>query len=200
MAVAGIIALVSGTSNEPKAALICIIGFFAISSWLLFTSDKRREKRQIKRVEQLSDCNEKLKTCTMKHIHGLPIAENTNCQITSMDDKFVFSSGAMNFELDKFKITDMCIKTDKEIQQQYVSSVGGAVGGAVLFGPLGAIIGGRVKKKTIKSEIHNYLIITYQSPEIKYIGFEIIGYGIASANAYINEFKNRQIPEITYQL
>lgn len=44
----------------------------------------------------------------------------------------------------------MCIKTDKEIQQQYVSSVGGAVGGAVLFGPLGAITGGRAKKKTVK--------------------------------------------------
>ncbi|MEH2944892.1 hypothetical protein VSQ32_19130 [Lachnospiraceae bacterium KK002] len=56
----------------------------------------------------------------------------------------------MNFELEKSKITDMCIKTDKEIQQQYVSSVGGAVGGAVLFGPLGAITGGRAKKKTVK--------------------------------------------------
>ncbi len=54
------------------------------------------------------------------------------------DDRYIFTSGTMNFELEKSKITDMCIKTDKEIQQQYVSSVGGAVGGAVLFGPLGA--------------------------------------------------------------
>ena len=49
------------------------------------------------------------------------------------DDRYIFTSGTMNFELEKSKITDMCIKTDKEIQQQYVS-----VGGAVLFGPLGA--------------------------------------------------------------
>lgn len=66
------------------------------------------------------------------------------------DDRYIFTSGTMNFELEKSKITDMCIKTDKEIQQQYVSSVGGAVGGAVLFGPLGAITGGRAKKKTVK--------------------------------------------------
>lgn len=93
----------------------------------------------------------------------------------------------------------MCIKTDTEIQQQYISSVGGAVGGAVLFGPLGAMIGGRAKKKTIKNEVHRYLIITYQSPEIKYIGFEI-GFNMAFANAYINEFKNKHISESTYQL
>ena len=106
----------------------------------------------------------------------------------------------MHFELDKSKITDMCIKTDREIQQQYVSSVGGAVGGAVLFGPVGAIIGGRSKKKTVKNEVHNYLIITYQSPDIKYIGFETIGYALASANLYVEDFKSKHTSESTYQL
>lgn len=106
----------------------------------------------------------------------------------------------MKFELEKNKITDMCIKTDREIEQQYVSSVGGAVGGAVLFGAVGAIIGGRAKKKTVKNEIHNYFIITYQSPDIKYIGFEPIGYATASANLYIDEFKKNHISETTVQL
>ena len=135
----------------------------------------------------------------MKHVNGLPIAEDVDCKITSTDDKFIFSSGVMNFELEKSKITDMCIKTDKEVQQQYVSSVGGAVGGAALFGPLGAMIGGRAKKKTVKHEVHHYLIITYQSPDIKYIGFEI-GFNMASANKYVNDFKNTLTSESTYQL
>lgn len=135
----------------------------------------------------------------MKHINGLPIAENMDCKIVSMDDKFIFSSGAMNFELEKSKITDMCIWTDREIEEQYVSSVRGAVGGAILFGPLGATIGGKAKKKTIKNEIHNYLIITCQSPDIKYIGFEI-GLSLASAQIYVNDFENRNIVAELYQL
>lgn len=198
-AIGGVIGLASGTSNESKMGLICVIAMFAIAAILLFSSDKRKGKRQRKKEERLANYNERLKTCTMKHVNGLPIAENVNCEITSRDNKFIFSSGAMNFELEKSKITDMCIKTDKEIQQQYVSSVGGAVGGAVLFGPIGAMIGGRTKKKTVKNETHNYLIITYQSSEIKYIGFEI-GLSMASANAYINEFKNSHISGTTYKL
>ena len=68
----------------------------------------------------------------------------------------------------------MCAKSETEIQQQYVSSVGGAVGGAVLFGPLGAMIGGRAKKKTDTTTTY-YMIITYKNAEnnIAYIGFDI---------------------------
>ncbi len=106
------------------------------------------------------------------HVNGLPIAEGTFCQLLSYPDRYDFVSGKMKFSLEKEKVTDVCCKTETEIQQQYVSSIGGAVGGAVLFGPIGAMIGGRAKKKTDKT-MHLYLIITYMSDnEVKYIGFE----------------------------
>lgn len=137
--------------------------------------------------------------CTMKHVNGLPIAENINCDVTATDDKFIFSSGVMKFELEKSKIIDMCINTDRELQQQYVSSVGGTIAGGVLFGPLGAIIGGRAKKKKVKNEVHNYFIITYQSDGIKYIGFEV-GFNMASANKFISEFKSSHMEQQTISL
>ena len=64
------------------------------------------------------------------------------------------------------------MKTDVEIQKQYVSSVGGAVGGYMLFGGLGAMIGGRAKEReTAKTEY--YLIITYRkNDELAYISFK----------------------------
>lgn len=194
-AVGGTIAAATGTSEEPAYFILPIIAFFAIAALLLFTSDERQAKRE----EKIAKYNERMKTCTMKHVNGLPIAENVDCKITSSGDKFIFSSGSMNFKLDKSKITDICIRTDTEIQEQYVSSVGGAVGGAMLFGALGAMIGGRAKKKKVKDETHQYLIITYKSPAIKYIGFEI-GFSIGSANAYVDEFRNTHTTEETYQL
>ncbi|GFI22316.1 hypothetical protein IMSAGC011_01091 [Lachnospiraceae bacterium] len=199
LAIGGVLAIASDTSTESATVNIGISIFFIIIAILFFTSDKRKEKRQRRKEDWYASYNEAIKTCTMKHINGLPIAENMDCKITAMDDKFMFSSGTMNFELEKSKITDMCIRTDQEIEEQYVSSIGGAVGGAVLFGPLGAMIGGRAKKKTVKNEIHNYLIITYQSPDIKYIGFEI-DRSLASAEAYVNDFKNRNVIAGTYQL
>lgn len=185
-------------SSQKTPMLFIVLGVvMALVTVLLFRPTKKDKQKKAERREKAT---ESLKTCTMKHINGLPIAENTNCTIVMMDDKFVFTSGTMHFELDKSKITDMCIKTDREIQQQYVSSVGGAVGGAVLFGPVGAIIGGRAKKKTVKNEIHNYFILTYQSSDIKYIGFEPIGYATASANLYIEDFKKNHTSDTTVQL
>jgi hypothetical protein len=184
-------------SNQEQTALFLILGIIMVVFTVLLFRPTKKDK--LKKAEKLDNRQNSLKSCSMKHINGLPIAENVNCDIVSSDDKFTFSSGTMKFELDKSKITDVCIKTDREIQQQYVSSVGGAVGGAVLFGALGAMIGGRAKKKTVKSEVHNYLIITYESDEIKYIGFEI-GVNMASANLFVNEFKNNHTSGSTYQL
>lgn len=183
--------------SQEQPVVYIVLGVIMIACTILLFRPTKKDK--LKKADRIAKCQEILKSCTMKHVNGLPIAEDMICNIRSDDDRFIFSSGTMNFELEKSKITDMCIKTDKQIQEQYISSVGGAVGGAVLFGPIGAMIGGRAKKKTVKSEIHNYLIITYQSPDIKYMGFEI-GLSMASANTYINEFKSRNLAKSTYQL
>lgn len=124
-----------------------------------------------------------------KHVNGLPIAENLNCEINSYDDRLEFKSGTTNIKLPRNKITDMCIKTDVEIQKQAVSSVGGAIAGGLTFGRLGAIIGGRVKTKNIRTATH-YLIITYtdSSGKLAYIGFEVTN-NLNAAGKLITEFK-----------
>lgn len=137
--------------------------------------------------------------CTFLHINGLPIAENAVCQLISFPDHYDFISGNMNFSLSKNKVTDVCCKTETEIKKQYVSSIGGAVGGAVLFGPLGALIGGRAKKKTDKT-VHLYLIITYMTDnEVKYIGLENIGM-TNSINKIIEEYKKNHVTPTNIEL
>lgn len=108
------------------------------------------------------------------HVNGLPIPENLLCEVFSYPDLIEFKAGSTNIKLARKKITDMCIKSDTEIQNQVVSSVGGAIAGGMMFGALGAIIGGRVKNKKVKT-ITQYLIITYtgEQGELKYIGFDI---------------------------
>lgn len=84
----------------------------------------------------------------------------------------------------------MTIKTDTEIQSQAVSSVGGAISGAMLFGVAGAIIGGRTKTKKLKN-VSNYLIITYRSDaegELKFIVFDIKN-NPSSAHKLVKEFQ-----------
>lgn len=123
-----------------------------------------------------------------RHVNGLGFAENTPCEVVSYPTFYEFKAGAVNYNLSKSKVIDVTVKTDREIQQQYVSSIGGAVAGGVLFGPLGAIIGGRAKKKAIKT-YSSYLIITYKdNGNIKYIGFDVTNAPF-KAKKFESEFK-----------
>jgi len=111
------------------------------------------------------------------HIIGLPLSEQSLCKIFLCEDKIVIKNikNDSTYSLAMDKILDMNIKSEQEIQTNYTSSIGGAVGGAVLFGPLGAMIGGRTKKKVDKTS-HSYLIFTYNNEKenkTDFISFDV---------------------------
>lgn len=108
-----------------------------------------------------------------KHMAGLPIAEGAEIFVYRCKDKVLFERNQDTIELEISKVRDILIKTDVEIQKSYVSSAGGAVGGYVLFGALGAIIGGRTKEKK-STIIEKYLIFGYEKDgDIDYISMEV---------------------------
>ncbi|MCK1998928.1 hypothetical protein MPH47_17160 [Psychrobacillus psychrodurans] len=110
----------------------------------------------------------------VKHMAGLPVAEGAEVFVYRCKDKVIFERNQENFELDVSNMKDILIKTETEIQKSYASSVGGAVGGYVLFGPLGAMVGGRTKEKT-STITDKYLIFDYvnKNGTQEFISFEV---------------------------
>ena len=88
--------------------------------------------------------------------------------------------------------------TPQEIQTQYVSSVGGAIAGGILLGPIGAALGGSAQKKKTKI-VRQYLIFAYQADaEVKYIVFDVTsapqnGKKISKIYAYLKKNENKQV-------
>jgi hypothetical protein len=82
--------------------------------------------------------------------------------VTSTPDMLRVGSLGRNIEVKPEDIIGIRVQTHTDVQQQYVSSAGGAVAGAMLAGVPGALVGGRDKKKEIK-DTTNYLVITYKS-------------------------------------
>ena len=151
-------------------AILMLFIAFCIKMTIATSKIKKQQKTNIKRLKSQG----LIQQCVANHVYGLPVAEGLFCTISFFKDYIEFISGTTHVTLSNDKITDMCIKSEAEIQQQYVSSIGGAVGGAMLLGPIGAMIGGRAKKKTTKNT-NSYLIITYKNKDnaLDYIGLNI---------------------------
>lgn len=157
----------------PFFVVIGILLWLFISCVRMFMAISKIRKEKKNSIQNLKNQGLTIHT-TFNHVNGLPIAENILCEVFSYPDRIEFKSGTTDITLSRQKITDMCVKTDVEIQNQAVSSIGGAIAGGVVFGPLGAIIGGRAKNKKVKT-FTKYLIITYKNSnnEIAFIGFDI---------------------------
>jgi len=101
------------------------------------------------------------------------LPQGSVCKAAYNKDGITFTASGQEFTLDSAKMLDVSVMTAKQIQQQYVSSAGGAIAGALLLGPLGAVLGGSVSKRKITSK-SRYLVISYLSgEEVKYIVFDV---------------------------
>lgn len=157
----------------PYFIVIGILILFCIFCIRMIITTSKARKQRKQSIQNMKNQGILIYTA-FEHVNGLPIPEGLLCEIKSYQDRLDFKAGTTNIKLYRKKITDMCIKTDTEIQNQAVSSIGGTIAGGIMFGPLGAIIGGRAKTKKIKTTT-KYLIITYtgEQGELKYIGFDI---------------------------
>lgn len=177
------------TVGELMPLTIVIVILLLIIAFCIFMAVKTSKARAIAKANlQNSMVNKNaLFMVAIKHFNGLPIAEGVLTQCFWCPTKVVFEANGATFNLDFSKITDISIKTDVEIQKQYVSSVGGAVAGGVIFGPLGAMIGGRAKQKQTR-QVTQYLIFTYvDNGAIKYIAFDCTN--TFKAQQFVNEFQ-----------
>lgn len=144
---------------------------------------RKREAAEVAAEQKFAQMH----TLQAAHAAGLPLAEGTKCTVFFDRESIKASGGGTIFSLENARVADVEIKTDKEIQTAYVSSVGGAIGGAVLFGALGAMVGGRAKEKKTET-VSFYLIITYSKDEqIDYISFQV--FDEKAASTIVREWK-----------
>ncbi|MFR3648953.1 MAG: hypothetical protein ACLTXE_17995 [Enterocloster aldenensis] len=168
-------------------AVVVVMIFIGINA--ASKSSKKKSKARQEKYQELKDLGIKFQY-TLSLFSGLKIPEHTACKVSIYEDSLSIEANGVKYVLKNDRIKDVCAKTDIEIQKHYVSSAGGAVGGAVLFGAVGAMIGGRVKEKTDRN-IRNYLIVTYDKDgEPDYIAFDVTGNPEASKRL-IDEYKGK---------
>lgn len=150
------------------AAIYLVIGLA-----LFFKKGKSEEEKAALKARKKAVKERNNRMLVAEHVAGLPLVQSATCTISFEDACITVCGSGNTFNLNYSKVTDMDIKTSVEIQKAYVSSAGGAVAGAVLFGPLGAMVGGRTREKRSKT-VENFLIFTYlKDGNIDYLSFKL---------------------------
>lgn len=156
----------SYTLGVLAGLLLIIIGIYMVSC-------KSKEKERKRQAEQRKI--EPDKVYGLKYKSGLGFTEDDVCSVELKDNKFIITSSAASYNLSVEKLICVYVNTREEIQKQLISSVGGAIGGYMLFGALGAMVGGAVKEKEIKSDTKYFVFAYNKDDTAKYISFEITG-------------------------
>lgn len=181
-----------GYMDDRKVEELIVVGIFVCLDILFLKKylDFKSGKTQMEKAQKANQKDIAKRTLAgVRHQAGLPLAQDAVCTIFYDADRFQITGAGNTFELSYEKLTDISVKTDTEIQKQYVSSVGGAIAGGMVFGPLGAIVGGRAKQKKT-TETTYYLIFTYNSDnQICYTSFEISSNQLGMARTWEKEFK-----------
>lgn len=166
--------------------IICLI-------WYYRRSDKKANQKDTKIKEKMIKYNS-IFTTEINHICGLPLAEETRCFLNLCHEEIIIESTGKVFKLNKKNIIDMNIKTSKEVQ----NSISGAVGGAILLGPIGAFLYGTT------TDFHRFYIIIYKNKESKEqcISFDMKDdiKVFKEVSKYIEEFKNNIIDDKEIEL
>lgn len=161
-----VLASTGGIGASPVCSVFIVPGIVLIILYWILSTPQRRVRREMKRKRK-----DPTYAFRLAHIDGLRLAQGTSCVAHYENGMVEIQGGGARFQLDIAKIMKAEVRTETEIQRAYVSSAGGAVAGAMMFGALGAMIGGRTKEQT-SSTSKSFLILTYlKNDEIAYISF-----------------------------
>lgn len=166
--------------------IVILIIYCIVSQSKRNKAQKEQKLREIEMGIQVSGLFE--------HFYGLPLSDGVQLKCYWCNDRVAFVANGSTFNLPFENLIDVCVKSDVEIQKEYVTSTKKAIAGAALFGAVGAVIGSKPKVKEVRTST-SYLIFTYKSKEgnqVKYVALKVLPYYVSSTAQFIEAFK--QLP------
>lgn len=111
--------------------------------------------------------------------------------VTLTGDSVIIDNSDMSFTLEKSQITNSGFFTEQDVISKNRSVIGRSIAGGLMFGEMGAVIGGLSGVNNNKTIHKKFVFITYQSSNNTDCGivFEIDNYEFQSALKFIKMTK-----------
>ncbi len=133
----------------------------------------------------------KKESILVKHVSGLPMHEGIDCRVIFVDDSIIIMAeegGSKQFRLAYNKIVDFQIPCEKDLRPVMVSSAGGAIAGARLFGTPGAMIGGRIQRYNFEKIEYSFIVTYKKDDDLADLHFRLIS-GKVRAVELVKKYK-----------
>lgn len=169
------------TTIEESGSVDGLIGILIVLAVIVFIWHKKvspkqkaekREKKAAKKAQKQYE-NSFISNLQYPHLSGLNLPAGTNCMFRYNESSVVFETGSQRFTMSMQQVMDMSVITLSQMKSQMVSDAGKAVAGGMMFGAVGAMVGGSAKIKNFTAETP-CLVITYRSNgEIKQVILDV---------------------------
>lgn len=183
-------------------ALNPILGALAFCVTICFPIHRHLKKGRIeKNTAAMVDAGEvpAIEAQNLKHVAGLPVPVGSKCRMEAYNNKIVYhvDGSKKKFVVNMETVTDVIFYDEKEIRQYQKTSIGGAMLGSAIAGPVGAIIGAmpNTKDRTVikayciavlyNSRTDGQIIMASDSYSIKKTCDKIKEYAKIEENDYI---------------
>ena len=135
---------------------------------------------------------------TFLAVSGLDLPVGTRCRLAYEEDCLRVTALGHDFTLAHEKVRAAQILTQKDMQRQYVSSAGAAVAGGMLLCPLGAAVGGAVRRRTVRRR-DRFLVLGYGDAggPTRFLIFQITQWG-SRGREFVSAYKKRLGGAVTH--
>lgn len=191
IAASGILLSASRWPGEQTPAWFIIMTLVLAAAAAIYILIKPRKGNGFRKDMDSPDADRPLFSGRFYHEAGLDLPPDVKCTVTYRPDRLTFSAMNQEFSLDHRKVRSVAKTTRKQLQRQYVSSAGGAIAGAALFGPVGAILGGSARQRTVR-DYTRYLIFAYggAGEDTKYIILRLTDWG-SDGRAFVRAYRRQ---------
>ena len=121
---------------------LLLIFFLIIFIIVMLCMTGRKRRRSLKKLNRRAREVGAIDGAYLEHVAGLPISEGKVCACFLMPNAIMVEVNQSQYYIGSGQLTEVSVKTDVEVREAYVSSAGGALAGGMMFGALGAAVGG----------------------------------------------------------
>lgn len=167
LAIIGAVFIYDSNGNDALDIVfkICVCAPFFIMALFAFLGglEISRNKDKAYAISQMDSGVAPICDLKMTLLSGLPSAMGAECRLVARKDTVTLMCGGRTYNIGMSQVRGIETFMEKETMKEFKMRPGRAIAGGILFGPVGAIIGGMPKSSDMEATDRMFFVLNYEN-------------------------------------